>query len=102
MNRRVSVEQLQGSLEETIERVYGQGDEVAVECDGKPMAAVVPIRQYESMQRSKDRLWELFNKNWKANRDVDPAEVEAAVEQATREVREERRNKLAGDVTAES
>lgn len=102
MNRRVRVEQLQGSLEEIIERVYDQGDEVVVECDGKPMAAVVPIRQYESMQRSKDRLWELFNKNWKANRDVDPAEVEAAVEQATREVREERRNKLAGDVTAES
>ncbi|HVC31963.1 MAG TPA: type II toxin-antitoxin system prevent-host-death family antitoxin [Chloroflexota bacterium] len=97
MNRRVSVEEFQGSLEETLERVYDQGDEVVIERNGKPMAAVVPIRRYEALRRSKDQLWELIQKNREANRGADPVEVEAAVEQAIREVREERRRGPAGD-----
>lgn len=96
VNRKVSVEQLQSSLEETIERVYDRGDEVIVERDGKPVAAVVPIREYNALRRSKNRFWELVDQIRAENRDADPAEVEAEVEQAIQEVRAGRRRKGSG------
>jgi prevent-host-death family protein len=93
--RKVSIEQLALSLRETVEQVDRQDESVVIERDGKPIAAVVSIREYESMRRSEDRFWELFNKNWDANRDVDSAELDAVIEQAVQEVRRERRLKNA-------
>src|SRR5581483_7631265 len=101
MSRRVTVEELQQSLDESIQGVADRGDEIVVERNGQPLAAVVPMREYEALKRSRDRFWELIELNRAANRDVDPTEVEAAVEQAIREVREERRAKRARNVLPE-
>ena len=89
-----TMEDLRRSLGETIQGVYHDSDDVVIHRNGKPVAALVPLHRFEALERSKERLWELIQKNWEANKDADPAEVEAAVQQAIDEVRAESRREL--------
>lgn len=88
MDRRLSFEELRDSLGDAIEKVLSRGDEIIVERDGKPVAAVVPIRKYAELSRPRDRFWEAIDDIRAATDGVAPAEIDAAIEQAIREARE--------------
>jgi len=80
---------------EVLEGVYYRGDEVVIERAGKVMAVVVPADRYRSMERSRERLFELIEKAQARNREVPYAVVEKEVDKAVREVRAKRRSPAA-------
>ena len=90
MKRRVSAVEARKRLGELLEGVYYRGDEVVIERAGKPMAVVIPAERYETMERSRERLFELIEKAQERNRDVPYEVIEREVELAIREVREQR------------
>jgi prevent-host-death family protein len=51
MRRQVSAIAARNRLGEILEGVYHQGDEVVVERAGKPMAVLVPVHEYEQIER---------------------------------------------------
>ena len=97
MKRRLSAVEARKRLGEILEGVYYRGDEVVIERAGKPMAVVVSTGLYESLERSRDRLFELIEKNWERNKDVPYEVIEREVAEAIREVRAEQRREKKPD-----
>lgn len=96
MKRRISAVEARKRLGEILESVFYRGDEVVIERAGKPMAVVIPAERYEAMERSRERLFELIEKNWEQNKDVPSDEIERDVQRAVEEVRGQRRGKVRG------
>ena len=87
VKRRISAVEARKRLGEILESVYYRGDEVVIERAGKAMAVVIPSERYEAMERSRERLFELIEKNWERNKDIPYEEIEREVQQAIGEVR---------------
>ena len=87
VKRRISAVEARKRLGEILESVYYRGDEVVIERAGKAMAVVIPAGRYEAMERSRERLFELIEKNWERNKDIPYEEIEREVQQAKGEVR---------------
>jgi prevent-host-death family protein len=87
VKRKGSAVEARKRLGEILEGVFYRGDEVVIERAGKPMAVVIPAERYETMERSRERLFELIEENWERNKDVPYEEVQREVEQAIREGR---------------
>jgi prevent-host-death family protein len=90
MKRKVNALEARRRLGELLEGVYYRGDEVIIERAGRPMAAVIPMARYESLERTRDRLFQLVEENWAKNKDVSYEEIERDVAEAIRGVRGER------------
>jgi prevent-host-death family protein len=88
MKRRISAVEARKRLGEILDGVYYRGDEVIIERAGKAMAVVIPTSRYEAMERSRERLFQLIEKNWERNKGVPYEEVEQEVQRAIEEVRE--------------
>jgi prevent-host-death family protein len=88
VKRKVSAVEARKRLGEILEGVYYRGDEVVIERAGKPMAVVIPAERYETMERSRERLFELIEKAQERNKDVPYEVIEREIELAIREVRE--------------
>ena len=87
MKRRISAVEARKRLGEILEGVHYRGDEVVIERAGKAMAVVIPAERYEAMEKSRERLFELIEKNWERNKDIPFEEVEREVQRAAKEVR---------------
>jgi prevent-host-death family protein len=87
VKRRISAVEARKRLGEILESVYYRGDEVVIERAGKAMAVVIPAERYEAMEKSRERLFELIEKNWERNKDIPYEEIERKVQQAMEEVR---------------
>lgn len=87
VKRRISAVEARKRLGEILESVYYRGDEVVIERAGKAMAVVIPAERYEAMEKSRERLFELIEKNWERNKDTPYKEIEREVQQAIEEVR---------------
>ena len=64
MKRTVSALAARKSLGELLESVYYRGDEVVVERAGKPMAVIIPVHQYERLERQKGEFLDLLEASW--------------------------------------
>ena len=93
MKRRVSAMEARKRLGELLEGVYYRGDEVVIERAGKAMAVVIPAERYASIERSRERLWELIEKAQERNKGVPYEVIEREVEEGVREVRAEQAKK---------
>jgi prevent-host-death family protein len=91
MKRKLSAVEARKRLGEILESVYYRGDEVVIERAGKPMAVVIPAGLYETLERDRERLFELIERNWEKNKDVPYEDVERDVNAAVAEVRNRRR-----------
>ena len=87
MKRRISAVEARKRLGEILESVYYRGDEVVIERAGKPMAVVIPAERYDALEKSRDRVFELIEKNWERNKGVPYEEIERDVQQAVKETR---------------
>ncbi len=94
MKRRVSALEARRQLGQLLEGVYYRGDEVVIERAGKPMAVVIPMEQYESIERSRDRLMQMFAEAQERNKDVSVEEIERDIALAIAEVRRESRRSV--------
>lgn len=87
MKRKLSAVEARKKLGEILEGVYYRGDEVVIERAGKVMGVVIPLSRYEALERSRQRLFEMIEKNWEKNKNVPVEEIERDIEEAIREVR---------------
>ena len=87
VKRRISAVEARKRLGEILESVFYRGDEVVIERAGRAMAVVIPAERYEAMEKSRERLFELIEKNWEQNKDTSYEEIEREVQQAIEEVR---------------
>ena len=90
MKRRVSAMEARRRLGELLEGVFYRGDEVVIERAGKVMGVVIPEGRYRNIERGREELFKMIQENWEHNKDVPSEEIERAIEEAVREVREER------------
>jgi prevent-host-death family protein len=87
MKRKISALEARRKLGELLESVYYRGDEVVIERAGKVMAVIVPAERYEAIERSRNRILELVERNWERNKNVPYEAIEQDVEKAITEVR---------------
>ena len=87
VKRKVSAVEARKRFGEILESVFYRGDEVVIERAGKAMAVVIPTERYEALERSRERLFELIEKNWERNKDVPAERIERDIQKAIREVR---------------
>ncbi len=87
MKRTVSALEARRRLGEILESVYYRGDEVVIERAGKVMAVIVPAERYQAMESSRERIFQLVEKNWERNRDLPYETVEEEVGRAIAQVR---------------
>lgn len=73
-----------------IEEAYYTGKQFIIARRGKPMAAIVPIGEYEKWERDREEFFALVGKAWEANLGVDPDALAQDVAEAIRESREGR------------
>lgn len=86
---------------EILERVRKDDEQVIIEKNGVPVAAIVPlsvVRDAETTERRRQNLREAFEATRRAMRGVPPEEIEREIEKAVAEVEEARRQR--GDSTA--
>jgi len=66
-----------------LDRVDYRNEAFIVKRAGKAKAAIIPIREYEQLQRirqeAKNRFWDMTQELQEAFRDVDPIEVEREI-----------------------
>jgi prevent-host-death family protein len=84
VRKTVSAVRARGELGQMLEEVYYRGDQYVIERAGKPMAAVVPVEQYEQWRRERDAFFELVEELRSRNADVEAGEVEEDVAAARR------------------
>ena len=87
MKRKISALEARRKLGELLESVYYRGDEVVIERAGKVMAVIVPAERYETLERSRNRILQLVEKNWEHNNDVPYETVEKDIGEAVAQVR---------------
>lgn len=72
-----------------------RGDEVIIERAGKPMGVMISPARYAEMERqreeSRNRLFAMVDELREQNKEIDPVEIERAVDAAVAAVRQQRR-----------
>ena len=90
MRRSVSALKARGNLGQILEGVYYRGDEYIIERSGRPMAAVVPVEQYEQWRREREEFFTLVDEVRERNRNIPAQEVARDVAAAVRAARKRR------------
>ena len=87
MAKEVSALKIRGSLGELLEEVYYRGEEFIVKRGKKPMAVLIPVEEFESFKRQKEKDMEIFDMIRENAPDKTVAELETDVEEAIKAVR---------------
>ncbi|MEZ4671457.1 MAG: type II toxin-antitoxin system prevent-host-death family antitoxin [Anaerolineae bacterium] len=76
------------------DRVFYRKEAIIVEKSGEPRAVIVSVREYEDMKRRRDaakaRFFEFVDEIRANTAQVDPAELQAAIDEAVEAVRREK------------
>ena len=91
VKRKLSAGEARQRFGEVLEGVFYRGDEVVIERAGKAMAVVVPVQRYESMERSREHLFELIEQAQSRNKNVPSNVIEKEIARSVKEVRAKRR-----------
>ncbi len=84
MRKTVTAVRARGKLGQMLEEVYYRGDHYIIERAGKPMAAVVPVEQYEQWRRERQAFFDLVGEIRSPNVDATPEQIERDVAKARR------------------
>jgi len=90
MRKTINAMRARGKLGQILEEVYYRGDQYVIERAGKPMAAVVPIEQYEQWRKEREAFFEAVDAIRSENTDVPPERVMQDVAAAKRAARRPR------------
>ncbi len=90
MATHMSAKEARDKFSEVLNRVYYQHEPIIVERQGKPMAVVVSIADFERYQQlTKERFFQAVDRIQARNTAHDPAEVLREVTEAVNEVRQQ-------------
>jgi len=87
MVKEVNAYDARKKLGELLSEVYYRGDQYIIERSGKPMAAVVPVEQYEQWRKEREVFFALVDEVRERNRDVEPEAIQRDVAAAKRAAR---------------
>ncbi|MEW6273632.1 MAG: type II toxin-antitoxin system Phd/YefM family antitoxin [Bacillota bacterium] len=87
MERVISPMEARDKLGQIIEEAYYSGNQFIIARRGKPMAAIVPISEYQKWQKEREEFFNLIGEVWEANQDADQEQAEKDVLEAVQEVR---------------
>ena len=90
MERKVGVTQARKELGEMIDKVQHQGDSYVIDRHGKPAAAVVPMKVYETWKTDRKEFFDLI-RQMQQEADLDPDEAMRIALEAQQAVRAESR-----------
>jgi prevent-host-death family protein len=90
MAKRMSTGQVRANLSDILGAVSTNEEPVIVERNGKPIAVVISARQYEALERAKERAWQVLDELQAQNADVDPDSFLEEATEAVEAVRQER------------
>ena len=99
----MSVSEARKHFSETLNRVFRDEEQVVIEKNGIPVAAIVPMsvmRDAVVTERRRAELHAAFRAPRAEFRDIPPDEIEREIEKAIREVEETRRKRRANDDSA--
>lgn len=88
MRRTISPLDLRDKLGQILEESYYRGDQFIIARRGKPMAALVPISEYQKWLRDKEEFFRIVEKTWEANKGLDHEQLDSDIEQVIREQRQ--------------
>ncbi|MCL6446656.1 MAG: type II toxin-antitoxin system Phd/YefM family antitoxin [Armatimonadetes bacterium] len=91
MERIISPMEARDKLGQIIEEAYYSGNQFIIARRGKPMAAIIPISEYQKWQKEKEEFFNLIGEVWEANKDADQEQAEKDVLEAVQEVRRKKR-----------
>jgi prevent-host-death family protein len=87
MRKRINAVKARGSLGQILEEVHYRGDQYIIERSGKPMAAVVPVEQYEQWRSEREAFFQLVDQIRVGNREARPEKIEQDIAAARRQAR---------------
>ena len=82
MLKKISAMKVRQNLGQVMNEVALRGDDYVVERAGKPLVAIIPIEKYRKLQGYLNEFWEEVESFQQSVRDVDPGELDAAIEAA--------------------
>lgn len=89
----ISAVQARKQFGRLLDKTFYRGESFVVERSGEPRAVIVPLQEYNEMKRrqndAKNRLFEMIDKTRERNKNVDPKEIQTAIDTAVEDVRKE-------------
>lgn len=85
---RMGAREARQRFSELLGRVHYGGETVILESSGKPMAAVIPLAEYEMMMREREARFAIVDEIRASVPDYPEDEVDADIEEAVRHARE--------------
>ncbi|MGO9016767.1 MAG: type II toxin-antitoxin system Phd/YefM family antitoxin [Syntrophobacteraceae bacterium] len=82
MLKKISAMKVRQNLGQVMNEVALRGDDYVVERAGKPLVAIIPMEKYRKLQGYLDDFWGEVKSFQQSVRDVDPKELDAAIEEA--------------------
>jgi len=82
MLKKISAMKVRQNLGQVMNEVALRGDDYVVERAGKPLVAIIPMEKYRKLQGYLDEFWEEVIIFQQSVRDVEPKELDAAIEEA--------------------
>ena len=87
--KKVNALKARQQLGQLLEEVYYRGDHYIIERAGKPMAAVVPIWQFEEWQQHREQFFAMIDAVHARNAEVPSEVLEHEIAEAVRAVRQQ-------------
>ncbi|MGD0397526.1 MAG: type II toxin-antitoxin system prevent-host-death family antitoxin [Syntrophobacteraceae bacterium] len=94
MLKKISAMKVRQNLGQVMNEVSLRGDDYVVERAGKPLVAIIPMEKYRKIQGDLDEFWEEVKSFQQSVRDVDPKDLDAAIEEAVLAARKVSAKKL--------
>jgi prevent-host-death family protein len=94
MLKKISAMKARQNLGQVMNEVALRGDDYVVERAGKPLVAIIPMEKYRKFQGDLDEFREEVKRFQESVRDVDPEELNAAIEEAVLEAKKVTAKKL--------
>ena len=87
MFKKVSAMKVRQNLGQVLNEVALRGDDYIVERAGKPIAAIISLEKYQSLQEERDSALQALDQIWGKMKDENPKVVENTIDEAVKNVR---------------
>jgi len=88
MLKKISAQKARQRFGELMDAVHLRGDRYIVERGNRPMVAVIPVEEYVTWEKIKERLYEKVSQIRERNQDIDSEVLESEIREAVESVKQ--------------
>ena len=88
MLKKISAQKARQRFGELMDAVRLRGDRYIVERGNRPMVAVIPVEEYVTWEKIKERLYEKVSQIRERNQDIDSEVLESEIREAVESVKQ--------------